>query len=211
MAKATICPTVMGSTEEEYRSQIQTVTEFATRIHIDLADGDLAPTKLIAIDKVWWPGGVRADLHVMYRRPMEHIAELIALAPQLIIAHAEAEGDFALFAEALHNRGIEVGVALQAKTPVDVIQNALYLIDHVLIFSGDLGHFGGTADLKLLEKVKTLKHLKPQLEIGWDGGVNAQNARQLAESGIDVLNIGGFIHNSPNPQNSYQKLVFELK
>lgn len=204
----TICPTVtvLKDDTNEYRRQIERILPFAARMHIDLTDGELAPTKSITPDEIWWPGGVRADLHVMYRRPFEHTELLIDLGPQLIIVHAEAEGDFKSFAQELHQRGIEVGIALQQHTSPELIRPALNLIDYVLIFSGDLGHFGGHADLRLITKVKHLRQLKPQLEIGWDGGVNTQNAKALAMSGVDVLNVGGFIQQADHPETAFRML-----
>jgi ribulose-phosphate 3-epimerase len=97
-------------------------------------------------------------------------------------------------------------VALLPETKVETIAPALSLIDHVLIFSGKLGHFGGHADLKLLNKVKQLKQLKPTLEIGWDGGVSDKNAQALAEGGVDVLNAGGYLHGTQNAAKAYAKL-----
>ena len=83
------------------------------------------------------------------------------------------------------------------------ILSSLEKIDHVLIFSGDLGHFGGKADLTLLNKVKYLKDKKPSLEIGWDGGINDQNAQNLLDGGVDVLNVGGYIQRSGDPAHAY--------
>jgi ribulose-phosphate 3-epimerase len=203
---ATICPTVTTDDPTVYQKQIEETLSYAHRLHIDLSDGIFTRNKLVEIEDVWWPGGVRADLHVMYRDPFAHTTALIALRPQLIIVHAEAEGSFTDFAEKAHHFGIEVGVALLPETPVEAIQPALGMIDHVLLFSGHLGHFGGHADLGLLSKAKQLKELKPQLEIGWDGGVNDQNARQLAEGGIDVLNAGGFLHGAKDSEKAYATL-----
>lgn len=197
----------MAGTPEEYHRQITRITQFATRVHIDLADGQFAPTKTIAIDQAWWPGGVRADLHVMYQRPFEYYKVFLSLGPQMVIVHAEAEGNFVPFAELLHRHGIEVGVALKPETPVELIRPALDWIDYILIFSGDLGHFGGQADLSLLDKVKQLRTLKPQLEIGWDGGINNTNARSLAMGGVDVLNVGGFIQHAADPRMAYGMLA----
>lgn len=202
----TICPTVLAGTPEEYRNQIERIARFAVRVHIDLADGKFAPTKTIALDQVWWPGGVRADLHVMYQRPFEHSRLYRTLGPQMVIVHAEAEGDFVDFANEMHRYGIEVGVALKASTPVDLIRPALNWIDYVLVFSGNLGHFGGQADTHLLTKVMQLRKLKPQLEIGWDGGINDRNAKILAAGGVDVLNVGGFIQHATDPELAYQTL-----
>jgi ribulose-phosphate 3-epimerase len=204
---ATICPTVLAGTSEEFRNQVNRISQFATRIHIDLADGLFAPTKTIAIDQVWWPGGVRADLHVMYQKPFEHYRTFLSLTPQMVIVHAESEGNFVPFAELMHRHGIEVGVALKPETPVSLIRPALEWIDYILIFSGNLGHFGGQADTSLLNKVQELRQLKPQLEIGWDGGINNTNAQVLARGGVDVLNVGGFIQHAADPRMTYNMLM----
>jgi ribulose-phosphate 3-epimerase len=185
---------------------MEKVAQFALRVHIDVADGQLAPVKLTPIDEIWWPGGVRADIHVMYKQPFEYLRLLVDLRPQLIIVHAEGEGDFANFVREAHSHGVEVGVALKPETPVSLIQSALTHIDHVLIFSGNLGHFGGKADLRLLDKVKQLKILKPSLEIGWDGGINDQNVQDLVRGGVEVLNTGGFIQHAARPQAAYEML-----
>jgi ribulose-phosphate 3-epimerase len=204
---ATICPTVTAENPHVYREQIERVSNFALRIHIDLSDGSLAPNTLIDLDKVWWPGGVRADLHVMLANPFDHVELYRVLGPQLVIVHAEAKGDFAAFADVMHGHGIETGIALLPDTDVEAIVPGLDIIDHVMIFSGKLGYFGGEADLGLLQKVKRLRELKPTLEIGWDGGINDKNAHELVLGGVDVLNVGGFIHRSQAPEKAFDSLV----
>jgi ribulose-phosphate 3-epimerase len=204
---AIICPTVTARTPQEYQEQVERIAPFAVRIHIDVADGIFTPVKLTPIEHVWWPGGVTADIHVMYKQPFRHAKALFKLQPQLIIVHAEAEGDFVAFAQQAHEHGIAVGVALKPGTQVSAIAPALEIIDHVLVFSGNLGHFGGQADTHLLTKVLKLKRLKRSLEIGWDGGINDHNAAILAAGGVDVLNTGGFIHHAPHPANAYEQLT----
>lgn len=203
---STICPAVTVDEPHTYREQMEQFASFAIRLHIDLADGTLTPNRLIPLDQIWWPGGMRADLHVMDRQPANHTELLVSLGPQLVIIHAEAEGDFDTFAAELHGHGIEVGVALLPQTSVDVIATSLAAIDHVLIFSGDLGHYGGQADLSLLQKARQLRALKPTLEIGWDGGINDQNIRSLIDGGVDVLNVGGYIARAQEPAEAFASL-----
>lgn len=209
--RAVICPTVTARSAEEYREQMERLAKFVTRVHIDLADGIFTPVKLTPIKDVWWPSGVRADIHVMYQQPFKHAKELIRLRPQLIVVHAEADGDFVGFADMAHEAGIAVGVALKPETPAKTIEPALDFIDHVLVFSGHLGHFGGEANIHLLTKVLHLKQVKPGLEIGWDGGINNKNAKLLAAGGVDVLNTGGFIQHAADPQAAYEMLEQEVK
>src|SRR5690606_33107970 len=99
-----------------------------------------------------------------------------------------------------------VGVSILHDTKVDKIKSAVKDIPHVLIFSGDLGRFGGKADMKLLDKVKQLKKLNQNIEIGWDGGISLENAKDLAEGGIDILNVGGAIQRAKDPKQAYDKL-----
>jgi ribulose-phosphate 3-epimerase len=206
--QASICPTVTPLTDDpdDYKRQIERIAPFATRMHIDLTDGDFAPTKNISIDEVWWPAGVRADLHVMYRRPFDHIELLLDLDPQLIIIHAEAEVDILAFAERAHARGVEVGVALLPQTSPEQIRPVFDHIDHILIFSGSLGHNGGHADLRMLTKIKHIKKIQPRIELAWDGGVNDHNAKALSMSGVQVLNTGGFIQQADDPERAYKQL-----
>ena len=204
---ATICPSITpDATSLSFVLQMKRVLPFAGRVHIDLMDGQFASPQSVGLDQISWPANVVVDLHVMYKNPLMHIAAFVALAPQLVIVHAEADGQFASLAAQLHRRGIEVGVALLPQTPVSVIVPAVDFIDHVLIFSGHLGHYGGTADLRLLSKVQELRSLKPSIEIGWDGGINDTNAQQLVAGDIDVLNVGGFIQHAINPAKAYATL-----
>jgi ribulose-phosphate 3-epimerase len=203
----TICPTITVETEEDYRKQMETLEPFAHRIHIDLADGDFAPRRLLGFDKIWWRGDRTIDIHVMYRYPMDHSEIILAMSPRLVIVHAEAEGNVLNFAKHLHAHGIEFGVALLQPTRVEVIEPLLAELDHVLVFSGNLGYQGGSSvDPALFKKVTAIRRLKPSVEIGWDGGVNDQNARRIAEAGVDVLNVGGFIQKAADPGAAYSKL-----
>jgi ribulose-phosphate 3-epimerase len=61
-----------------------------------------------------------------------------------------------------------------------------------------------------LEKIRLIRKIKPNVEVGWDGGVNTENAYTLTQGGVDVLNVGGAIANSQNPAETYNQLVKEI-
>jgi ribulose-phosphate 3-epimerase len=176
---------------------------FASRIHIDVMDGLLAPTKSPSIREIWLPEDKRIDIHLMYQRPADYLEVVVALKPALLVVHAEAEGNFVEMSRLLRQNGIRAGIALLPQTEVEVIRPALEHIDHVLIFSGKLGYHGGHADLSMLTKVREVRQMKPGLEIAWDGGIDDQNAGSLIDSGVDVLNTGGFIQNAHHPASAY--------
>ena len=200
-----VVPTITANSEQ-YEGFITDYIQFAPRLHLDLSDGDFSPSKTVELNEIYWPYNMTIDLHVMYKDPMPLIDEIIALAPNLAIIHAEAEVDHRHFAERLRGAGIKFGVALLAETSVEAVSELSDVLDHVLIFSGNLGHYGGVVNMKLVSKVEEIKKLNPNIEISWDGGINIDNAKQLVESGIDVLNVGGYIAGAENSREAYMKL-----
>lgn len=201
-----ICPAVLASGGKQYSQQIHKVSSFARRIQIDLMDGEFASPKSIELGEVWWPPTLKADIHLMYKKPEDHLSQLIKLRPNMVIIHAEASANHMHFAAHLHKEGILAGLAVLPETSIDSIEPIIHSFDHLMIFSGDLGRFGGKADLSRLDKVKQANEHHEELEIGWDGGINDQNAKILSEGGVDVLNVGGFIQNSTQPKDAYDKL-----
>lgn len=201
-----ICPTVTAFDPHEYREQMERLLPFAERVHIDLMDGDFAPTKSPGLDQIWLPHELICDLHVMYRHPMESLYQLIKMKPHMVIVQAEADVHHMYFAAELHKHDIETGLAILQDTPVANIEQIMHSFDQVLVFSGNLGYHGGQADLGLLDKVRDIRLHHPEVEIAWDGGINADNAKQLIEAGVDVLNVGGFIQKNDNPEAAYTML-----
>jgi len=205
-----IAPTITVETAEQYKGSVERLEPFAQRVHIDLSDGEFAPTFLLDEKQIYWPKEWIIDIHAMVARPEEHLAALIALKPNLIIFHAETGTNLAPIFDEIRKNGIKAGIALQRPTVPLTVAGAIKSADHVLIFSGDLGHYGGTASLMQLEKIRLVKAINPNVEIGWDGGVSAENAYTLSQGGVDVLNAGSAIAQAADPASAYAILVKEI-
>lgn len=208
---AIICPTITASDNHEYREQMKAVEAFAKRVHIDLMDGEFAPSKSPSLEHIWWPHNIIADIHLMYQRPMEQLDWLIKLKPNMVVVHNEATVHHMHFAAELHKHDIKVGLAVLQDTPIEYAHQIMHSFDQVLIFSGNLGYHGGRADLSLLDKVAYVKNHHPDVEIAWDGGINAENALALVAAGVDVLNTGGFIQKAANPDAAYDIITSVIK
>lgn len=205
---AVIVPTITAENSHTYREQIERVESFAPRVHIDLMDGIFTPNKSVEADSLWWPEATEVDVHVMYSDPMTIIDTLIELRPSLIIVPAECSADLRAVAKKLELADIRAGLAVMPETTVESIKDVLLNFQHLLIFSGNLGHQGGsTAKLELLNKAEEAFSINPSIEIGWDGGVNEANVRQIAESNTQVINVGGFIQGALHPGLAYESLI----
>lgn len=202
-----ICPTVLADTPEKFSEQMAKVS-FAPRIQIDLIDNFLTAAETINLNQVYFNDGQATDLHLMFQEPSRWLEMIIALKPYLVVFHAEANiADFQKLVEHIQKFGIKVGLAILPETTIQSQQEKIKIVDHVLIFAGQLGFMGGQADLAQTRKVQEIRQIKNDIEIGWDGGANDSNVAELSRAGIDVINVGSFIMKSENPAATHKKLA----
>lgn len=204
---AVVTPTITTSDPHEYREQMGKIAQISEGVHLDFSDGVFTPTELLPIEEAWRDDNLITHAHIMHQKPAVVIDDIINLEADLVILHIESDNlkDCLI---TLQENGTRTGVALLPESSVqDLVESDIDgLFDHVLVFGGHLGYQGGVADLSQLSKVADIKKTYPDVEIAWDGGVNDTNARQIADSGVDVLNVGGFIKDSDNPKKAYDTL-----
>lgn len=205
-----IAPALLAENADNYKEQAEHLHTFAQRVHIDISDGEFTPTFTVTEAQLWWPQEWTVDIHAMVARPSEHVKALVGLKPHLIIFHAEVQEDLLPVIQYVKQNDIKVGIALQRPTVPSTMATLIEAADHVMIFSGDLGHYGGTASLMQLEKVRLIRNIKQSVEIGWDGGVTVENAFSLSQGDIDVLNVGSTIAKAADPATIYATLVNEI-
>ena len=208
--QVSIVPAILTNDKQDYRAQIERINTFTRRVQIDVTDGVFAPHPTLDITNIWWPKNWQADLHLMMARPSEHLDIVMKLEPSLCILHAEASEDLTPIFNSLKNAGIRTGLALLPSTYPGIVKPYIDMVDHVLIFAGQLGAQGAPADLMQMEKIPLVRAMKPELEIGWDGGANMSNVRALAHADLDVINVGSAISTAAEPASVFQELVSEI-
>ncbi len=205
-----IVPAILTDNKQDYRAQIEKINSFTRRVQIDVTDGIFTPTQTLDVTNVWWPKNWQADLHLMAANPSQHLDTILKLNPTLCILHAEASEDLTPTFRALKEAGIKLGLALLPQTFPGTVKPYIDMVDHVLIFAGQLGVQGSPADMMQMEKIPLIRNMKPEVEIGWDGGANMSNVRALAHADLDVINVGAAISQAENPAAAFQMLVEEI-
>lgn len=202
-----ILPTILTSSNEEFQAAIVAINEFTNRVQIDISDGEFAPDKTIPLDHVFWPDSWQVDIHMMVKNPGYYVDQLILMKPNMVIFHAEVEENLRPVFDKLKKSGIKTGLALLRSTVPSNKADLVSLVDHVLIFAGELGKMGGHANLIQTEKVRLIKSINPTVEIGWDGGANIDTLPSILRSGVDVVNVGSAISFANDPKSVYESLV----
>ncbi len=206
-----IAPAILANTPEDYKAQIERLHGFAERVRIDVTDGEFAENLTVPETQIWWPKEWKVDIHMMVARPSEHLATIIKLNPNMVIFHGEVEEDLVPIFEKLKSETmIKPGIALLRSTVPQTVEPAILAAEHVLVFSGSLGEYGGKASMMQLEKIRLIKAINSNVEIGWDGGANLSNVFSLSQGGVDVINVGGAIANATDPAEVYKAMCTEI-
>lgn len=206
-----ITPAILATNPEEYKEQVEKIFPFAERVHIDVTDGEFAPNLTLPETQIWWPQEWKVDIHMMVARPSEHIDAIIQLNPNMVVFHSEVEEDLVPIFERLKNETmIKPGLALLRSTVPETVAPAIKAAEYILIFSGNLGEMGGVANMMQLEKIRLIKAINSNVEIGWDGGANLSNVFNLTQSGVDVVNVGAAIMQAQDPEQAYHQMETEI-
>lgn len=200
---ASIAPTINATSPQDYARRIDNVKAFASRIHIDVGDGVFTDVKTVGLSQVYDIDGVPFDLHLMMAHPESQLENIISLQPQLVIVHYEADFDRESFWRELRSMEIKVGLAINVETTIEQVKSLLPGIDHLVVFTGQLGHNGGEFRADCLEKIAQARAINPGLEIAVDGGLNQSTSRLAVEAGANLLDVGSFIHDAPDPEIAY--------
>ena len=175
-------------------------------VHFDVMDNHYVPNLTIGpmVCEALRKHGVTApiDVHLMVK-PVDRIVPDFAKAgASLISFHPEASEHVHRTVQLIRSHGCQAGLVLNPATPVEAIDWVLEELDLVLLMSVNPG-FGGQAfipsTLRKIEQVRArIERLGKPVRLEVDGGIKADNIRQVAAAGADTFVAGSAIFNAPD-------------
>lgn len=205
-----VVPTILATTADEYKAMLEKAAKVSDRVHIDICDGQFADQKTINLAEVHVPEGVSVDLHLMVQDPVSLLDTAISLHPNLIIFHAESQADFKPMIDHCHMLGVQAGLALLPQTDPQSLADLIVHVDHVLVFTGTLGHNGGSFNAEVLPKAQDIRRINPNIDVSIDGGVTDANASLAAIQGVNIFYVGSAIQNAEDPQKMYDDIMYQV-
>jgi ribulose-phosphate 3-epimerase len=171
----------------------------ADYIHVDVMDGHFVPNisfgplVMASVRKVT---AKPFDVHLMIAPVDPYIAAFAKAGADIITVHAEAGPHLHRTLQAIRAEGKKAGVALNPATPVSALENVIGDIDLLLVMSVNPG-FGGQSFIpqslaKIRQAAALIGNRPVDLEV--DGGVTADNARDIAAAGANVFVAGSSVY-----------------
>lgn len=174
----------------------------ADLLHVDIMDGQFVPNISFGADitkRIRAVSSVPLDIHLMIMDPDRFIPEFAAAEPKYIAIHPESTMHVHRTLGLIREHGVQPGIVLNPLTPLTVLEEALPLIDLVVVMSVNPG-FGGQSFIpestQKIQKVAALRDkLHPACQIEVDGGVNVHTIADVAAAGADILVAGSAVFN----------------
>ena len=137
------------------------------------------------------------DVHLMISEPDRYLEMFAEAGADSITVHFEAAKHLDRTLSRIREFGIQSGVALNPKTPVDVLVDVIDLVDIVLVMTVDPG-FGGQGFIRSSpEKISRARSMLDErgssAHLQVDGGIDIDTIKIAAEAGANVFVAGSAI------------------
>ncbi|MCL5019826.1 MAG: hypothetical protein M1426_05110 [Patescibacteria group bacterium] len=201
-----IIPGILEKDFAEIEKKIELVRGFSKTIHVDVIDGKFAPNTTFLAPKSFekYTKDLLFEVHLMVEEPINFLDSFAAAGFKRFIGQVEkmsSQEDFVAKGELLG----EVGLALDAETPLESLKADYENLDCILVMTVKAGYSGQVFMPEALEKVSKIKEGFP-ISVEVDGGINDTTIIEALNAGVDRFVTTSFLF-SGNPLANHEKLA----
>lgn len=210
-----LAPSILSADFAHLADAVYAVVEGgATVLHVDVMDGHFVPNITIGppvVASLRKVTNLPFDVHLMIANPDQYIPAFVDAGADWISVHQEACVHLHRTLELIRHHNVNAGVVINPATPVQMLENVLDMVDHVLVMSVNPG-FGGQKFIPVaLEKTRRLVAMRTERRVDFriemDGGIALDTVTQAVRAGVEILVAGNAVFGHGNPKENAQALL----
>lgn len=180
----------------EIEEKLHLVEPLVSLVQIDIADGTLVPRETVHDFSNYALTKISLEAHLMVADPVKYIRPLVDVGFKRLIAHIECD-DPRKFLDVAKYESIEVGLAIDGPTELEVFEPFLEEIDVALVMTIEAGESGRPFQPENVEKIKLIHENYPNLPIEVDGGIDEVRAKIVSEAGATRIVSTTYLFKDP--------------
>ena len=170
-------------------------------MHLDVMDGAFVPniTFGAAVCAATHAStSLPCEVHLMVQAPDRFLRDYADAGMKRAIVHAEACPHLYSTIQAIRKNEMQAGLALNPLTPLSLIEEALPLVDLVLLMTVEPGYGGQAYIPASARRIKRMRAMldainsKAELEV--DGGVNISTISDVRDAGASMAVVGSAVY-----------------
>jgi ribulose-phosphate 3-epimerase len=214
-----IAPSILSADFARLGEEVDAVIKAgADIIHFDVMDNHYVPNLTIGpvVCEALRKHGVKApiDVHLMVKPVDRIIPDFAKAGATYITFHPEASEHVDRSLSLIREHGCKAGLVFNPATPLDYMRFVMDRLDMVLIMSVNPGFAGQSFIRESLVKLREARTLIDKsgrdIRLEIDGGVKADNIREIAAAGADTFVAGSAIFGAKDYSAVIKKMREEL-
>ena len=209
--KKIVIPAIIPESFEHLKYTLASLKGIVERVQIDVTDGIYTPNvswpyqsskdrdfENIVSQKEGLPfwENFNFDIDMMLSNPEDEYQKWINAGASTLIFHLESlSGNKVDFIKKIKEEsGVNIAIAIQTKTSNEELFPFLDIVDFIQFMGIEkIGYQGQEFAEEVLEKIRDLRKIKPDLDIAVDGSVNFDTADRIADQGANLFVSGSAI------------------